>query len=81
MFGVSTPPSPKKPEPEPDPVQAEELDEAQNIVAWRYLMLLDLGISPTDALELVAIPHLDWHSAERLIRKGCPPGQVLGILA
>ena len=44
-------------------------------------MLLDLNISPGDALALISDPLCDWHAAERLVKRGCPPDKVLGILA
>ena len=78
--GTSSQPK-KEPEPEPEPIVAEELDEAQNVAAWRYLMLLDLNISPDDALTLISDPLCDWHAAEKLVKQGCPPDKVLGILA
>lgn len=58
----------------------QALSDAEEIVAWRYLMLLDLSFTPEEALELVAIPHLNWHDAERLVAKGCPKGLVARIL-
>lgn len=57
-----------------------ELSDAEEVVAWRYLMLLDLTFTPDEALELVAIPHLNWHDAERLLAKGCPKDLVARIL-
>lgn len=76
MFG-----RPKKEEPEQTAAPTDAaLTELQSRTAWRYLMLLDLGFTPDDSLHLVRNPHLDWHEAERLVRRGCPLDIVVRLL-
>jgi len=46
------------------------LEDFQRLVAWRFLMLLDLKFSVEQATALVQDRNFDWHRAEYLIHKG-----------
>lgn len=76
MFGKPK----KKSDPPPTPAEKRELTEAEQLLAWRYLMLLDLGFVPDEAYTLIRNPRLNWHDAERLIQKGCPRDLAIRIL-
>lgn len=79
MFPGKRPPQ-STPEPEPQREEDRELTAEEQRLSWRYLMLIDLGFAPDDALHLIRNPHLDWHDAERLVKKGCPKELILRIL-
>jgi len=59
---------------------SDELSEDQQVAAWEFLMLLDLGFTVQQGLKLVAIPHFSWHDAERLVKKGMPLELVIDQL-
>lgn len=48
--------------------------------AWRMEMLIALGFTTEDAHYLSLCRDLDWHEAERLVHKGCPPELALELL-
>jgi hypothetical protein len=54
--------------------------EIERVKAWRTEMLLLLGISHADAITLAFCPDIDWHEAEQLVAKGCPPELVFELL-
>ena len=67
-------PSPPAAEPksEPDELPVHELDEYQNLIAWEFLCLLDLGFDIAQATALVHVPHFSWHTADALLKRGWP---------
>ena len=85
MPAVGNPFSPKKPEQEPKqepaPKDDPELSELEAIVKWRFDRLCEIGIPVEDVLFLIRNPHMDWHAADRLIRRGCPPQMIVKLLS
>jgi hypothetical protein len=53
--------------------------EDWQIETWCFERLRDLGLKPREASEL-ACAGVDWHAAERLILRGCPPQLAAKIL-
>jgi hypothetical protein len=58
---------------------ADPAEEIERIQAWRTEMLQQLGLSHADAVTL-AFCDIDWHEAEQLVAKGCPPDLVFDLL-
>jgi hypothetical protein len=54
--------------------------EEAEILAWRLRMLLEVGFTLPEAEQLLSQPHLDWHEAERLHRRGCPHHLIIRLL-
>ena len=54
--------------------------EIERVKAWRTEMLMALGLTHADACTLAYCPDLDWHEAENLVAKGCPPALVFELL-
>ena len=51
-------------------MEADELDEAEQVLTWRAGRLIEVGIEPEHALEL-ADSELDVHRFESLLERGC----------
>ncbi len=54
--------------------------EAIELESHRIRQYARLGFSLDDALVAIA-QGIDWHDAERLVDRGCPPELALAILA
>jgi len=54
--------------------------EVERTYAWRREMLMALGLNHADACTLACCRDLDWHEAEKLVARGCPPELVFEIL-
>ncbi len=63
-----------------DEEQSPELQEFERLVSWRYLMLLGLGFSLSQASEAVRNPRLDWHVAEYVLANGFSHDQAMLLL-
>lgn len=57
-----------------------ERSSPEQLHLWRQERLLELGVPELEASALAVARNFDWHEAERLIRKGCPPELVFKIL-
>lgn len=71
MIGSARMPTLPQAEPQsetPDlPGFGADLDEHQQLIAWEFLMCLDLGFSIAQSQALIEVPHFSWHSADDLI--------------
>lgn len=76
-FGPRPPQAEPAPEPEPND---RVLDEFESLIAWEFLMCLDLGFSIEQATLLTCVRNFSWHEAERLLEKGCPHETVVDQL-
>ena len=54
-------------------------DEYERLFAFRQGRFRELGFNPFQALAL-AEAHVDWHDAERLIKRKCSPDVAVDIL-
>ena len=54
--------------------------EEERVLAWRESELERAGFSGRDAFELAIRPDIDLHSADDLVRRGCPPATACRIL-
>jgi hypothetical protein len=54
--------------------------EADEVVRWRFSLLLRAGFEDCEAIVLASNTSVDVHVAEDLVRRGCPPGTALRIL-
>jgi hypothetical protein len=57
----------------------EETDTV-GVLRWRFTELVRAGFAADDALVLATHSHVDIHTAEDLVRRGCPPGTATRIL-
>lgn len=57
----------------------DQVSDDDRVYVWRADRLIELGLPLHDAVELAAT-RIDWHDAERLVRRGCPPHTVARIL-
>ena len=80
MFGSPQPKPNPQAEPEPEPEESPELDEQQRLVAWEFLCFLDLGFTIDQAQLLICVPHISWHDADALLKKGCSRSFVVDQL-
>lgn len=71
MGMFSSPQKKPNPQSEPEPEESPESDEQHRLVAWEFLCLLDLGFTIDQAQLLICVPHISWHDAEALLKKGC----------
>ena len=55
-------------------------DQADKVVAWRYVQLQALGFEPDVALQLASDREVDIHEAADLVNRGCPPATAVRIL-
>ena len=56
------------------------LDEAAEILAWRYETLLQAGYPDREALLLATTDDVDLHLACDLVARGCPARTAVRIL-
>ena len=56
-----------------------EPEESSVIFDWVMSQMLRLGVPYEDAEHLTE-SGADWHDVDRLLRAGCPPQMVAGIL-
>ncbi len=62
--------------------QFEQLEEpeAVEVLRWRFDVLLRVGFEIEQAAVLAANVEIDLHTAEDLLRRGCPSGTAMRIL-
>ena len=61
------------------PLDQEQLDEPERVLAWRISRLVEAGYCDEGAAAL-ACSAVDLHSAVELVERGCPPELALRIL-
>lgn len=61
------------------PEQEEPEDEFERVIRWRYHALINLGLTPDQALALIETPDIG-HAAHKLAELGCPPDLIVRIL-
>ena len=54
--------------------------EVEEVLRWRFTMLLRAGYGTGDALAIAANAKIDLHVAEDIVRRGCPPATAAQIL-
>jgi hypothetical protein len=59
--------------------EARQLDEADRVVLWRIVRLVEAGYDADSAVRL-ALSCIDLHAAVDLVERGCPVGLALAIL-
>lgn len=59
--------------------QEQPEDEFERVIRWRYQALLNLGLTPDQALALIETPDIG-HAAKKLAELGCPPDLIVRIL-
>ena len=80
MPSLPLPPSGAAVAAEPEP-EDRLLDEFESLIAWEFLMCLDLGFSIEQSTALVAVRNFTWHEAERLLKeRGYPHATVVDEL-
>jgi hypothetical protein len=62
--------------------QFEQLDdtEAVEVLRWRFDVLIRVGFELEQAAVLAANVEVDLHTAEDLLRRGCPVATAMRIL-
>jgi hypothetical protein len=53
---------------DPPPDSSHELDEHEQLVAWEFLMCLEMGFSVEQSMAMLGVQHFTWHDAQDLIR-------------
>ena len=66
--------------PQAEPEVKPEAVKIDAVTGWRFGFLLGLGFDPVSSLELAHANNVDLHSAEGLIRGGCPTDVAYRIL-
>lgn len=61
------------------PEQEEPEDEFDRVIRWRFNTLLNLGLTPDQAIALIETPDVG-HAAQNLAELGCPPDLIVRIL-
>ena len=56
------------------------LIEAEEVLRWRFAVLIRAGYDPADAMAIAAEDEIDLHLATELLGRGCPPATALRIL-
>jgi len=56
------------------------LDQAEEVLAWRFESLCRSGYDPATAEVLATTKDVDLHGAVDLVRRGCPPPLAARIL-
>jgi hypothetical protein len=74
------PPMPPQAQTEQEEGLDRQLDEHEQLVAWEFLMLLELGFTVKDSHLLVAIPYFTWHDADDLLKRGLSHEQAVDQL-
>jgi hypothetical protein len=54
--------------------------EAEEVLRWRFELLVRAGYDPADAMVIASHVEIDLHFAEDLVRAGCPPATAVQIL-
>jgi hypothetical protein len=62
-------------------LEVEPGTEIDSVRAWRLAELLRAGYDQEDAMEVAFHLEIDLHCAVDLVRRGCPSGTALRILA
>lgn len=75
MFGTPA----NKPDAEEPEVPARHPDEYEKVLSHREQMFRGLGFNEYQSVAL-AEASADWHQADGLLKKGCPPDTVLDLL-
>jgi hypothetical protein len=57
-----------------------EVDEAADVLAWRFDALCRTGYDLETAARLATRVDVDLHDAVSLVSRGCPPATALRIL-
>ncbi len=57
-----------------------QVDEAADVLAWRFDMLCRSGYDLDAAAVVAANVEVDLHAAVDLVERGCPPGLATRIL-
>ena len=68
--------APVKPE---DVTETREADEYERLLSFREQMFRQLGFNDFQGVAL-AEAHVDWHSAEDLLKRGCPKETAVDLL-
>jgi len=58
----------------------DQLDDRDQVFAWRYSILCRAGYREEDAATLALTPGVDLHAAVDLLEAGCPPATAAQIL-
>lgn len=62
-----------------DPKPKEGPDEFERVTKWRFEALLEIGLTPDQAIGLIETPDV-VHAAQKLADAGCPPNLIVLLL-
>lgn len=57
----------------------EQPDEFERVTKWRFDALIDMGLTPDQAIGLIEQADV-VHAAQKLIDAGCPPNLIVQLL-
>lgn len=61
------------------PKPRDVLDEFERVTKWRFDALIDLGLTPDQAIGLIETPDV-VHEAKKLVDAGCPAALIVLLL-